>query len=344
MSSAGWLYDGERAIRQDVHVDRSGDDLLIAFADGSSSRAPAQRLVHVESRPDADVYGRSDIPGWRLALADPASELAELLPSRHVYGRWIDRLGLPRAVLIGLLLSAGVLFAGSRFPSWAAPLVPLEWEERFGDALVGDFGGRFCNGPGGQAALNKMAARLAPDAGPLNIRVVNIDFVNAAALPGRNIVIFKELLSQADGPDEVAGILAHEIAHVEERHVTEALLRQLGIGVVVAAFGGTTGANIETFMAADYSRGAEREADAVAIRALRKAGISPYPTADFFERIASQEGDLAEAFSYLSTHPMSAERQRKFRASGEHGRSYKPSLSSDEWAALWDICRGAPTG
>lgn len=341
MSSAGWLYDGEWAVRREVKVDRSGDDLLITFADGSSSRAPSQRLVHVESRGEAEVYGRSDLAGWRLGLADPAPDVAELLPSRHVYGRWIDRVGLARAVVIGVLLSATVLFLGSRFPSWAAPLVPLEWEERFGDALVGDFGGRFCKGPGGQAALNKLAVRLAPEADPLNVRVVNIDLVNAAALPGRNIVIFEELLSQADGPDEVAGILAHEIAHVEERHVTEALLRQLGLGVIVAAFGGTTGANIETFMAARYSRGAEREADAAAIRTLRRAGISPYPTAAFFERIAEQEGKVAEALSYVSTHPMSAERQRRFRASAEEGRSYTPSLSLGEWEALWDICRNA---
>ena len=339
MSSAGWLYDGERPIRREVRVDRMEGDLLIAFADGSSSRAPSQRLVHVESRGEVEVFGRSDIPGWRLGLADPAPEVAELLPSRQVYGRWIDRLGLARAVMIGVLLSATVLFVGSRFPSWAAPLVPLEWEERFGDALVGDFGGRFCKGRGGQAALNKMAARLAPDAGALNVRVVKIDLVNAVALPGGNIVIFEELLREADGPDEVAGILAHEIAHVEERHVTQALLRQLGMGVILAAFGGTTGANIETFMAARYSRGAEREADAAAIRRLQKAAISPHPTAAFFERIAAQEAKAPQALTYLSSHPMSAERQRKFRASAQEGRSYSPSLSRDDWEALWDICR-----
>lgn len=155
-------------------------------------------------------------------------------------------------------------------------------------------------------------------------------------------MIFEELLTQADSPDEVAGILAHEISHIEERHVTQALLRELGAGIFIAAFGGTTGANVNTLMSASYSRGSEREADSGAIAALKRAGISPVPTASFFERIARQEGKIGESLSYISTHPVSRERQRAFLASADERRTYRPSLSRDEWEALVDICHNDP--
>lgn len=342
MGATAWLYDGETAVRHEVEVDRDGADLVIRFADGGIAPVPADRLTFVERRRDSVTYGRGDMPGWRLILSgELPAELAAILPPEQKYGRWVDRIGLVPAILIGLLVSAAVLFAGSRIPEWAAPHVPRQWEERFGDALVGDFGGRFCNGKGGQAALDKLAARLSPDSRSLNIRVVDIGIVNAAALPGGNIVIFEELLAESDGPDEVAGILAHEIAHIERRHVTEAMIREFGLGLLISAFGGTTGANVDALLAAGYSRASEREADADAAAKLARAGISPLPTAAFFQRLAEQEsrlGAVGQGLSYVSTHPMSAERQKRFRDSAARGRAYRPALSRDEWEALFNIC------
>jgi hypothetical protein len=298
-----------------------------------------ERLFYLESRGDADVYGRNDVRGWRLGIENPLPEVATLLPRKGVYGRWVDRIGLIPFIGIAIAASVALFFTLGQFPRWLAPLVPVEWEERFGDTLVGDFSGRFCDHPGGQAALNKLAAQLSPKTSRLNIRVADIGFVNAAALPGGNIVIFEQLLRQSNGPDEVAGVLAHEIAHVEERHVTQALLRELGMGIFIAAFGGTTGASVNDLMAASYSRDSEREADAGAIAALRRAGISPVPTADFFGRMARKEGKLSERLSYISSHPVTRERQRRFAASADERRTYRPSLSRDEWEALVNICR-----
>lgn len=343
----GWLYDGETAARHDVLVGRAGNALLVTLPDGRELEVPAEKLVHVEQRGADDVFGHADLQGWRLVLAEPSSDLASLLPARQRYGRLIDRVGLVPAVLVGLAVSAAVLFLGFRAPQWLAPLVPQQWEERFGDTLVGDFGGRFCTGPGGEVALRKLALRLSPKAEALNIRVVDINMVNAAALPGGNIVIFDRLLTEAGNPDEVAGVLAHEIAHIEERHVTESLIRSLGLGLIVSAFGGTTGANVETLLAASYSRGSETEADERAIDALRRADISPLPTAAFFQRLAKAEaslGRIGEGLAYISTHPMSAERQRRFRDSAVQGRAYRPSLSDEEWKSLREICSAKDRG
>ncbi len=144
----------------------------------------------------------------------------------------------------------------------------------------------------------------------------------------------------------MAGVLAHEIAHVEERHVTESMIRAFGFGLIVSAFGGNTGANVETLIAAGYSRRAEHEADAEAIEALARADISPLATATFFERLADREkslGRVAVGLSYISTHPMSEDRQNNFRASAVRGKRYVPALSPQEWKALKNICRRAPS-
>ena len=341
-----WLYDGETALRHPVEAEREGDNLLIRFADGDTLALPPSRLVHIESRSGHQVYGRSDAQGWRLGIpAGEAAGLAAVLPRQQRYGGLIDRIGLAPAVAAFLAVSAGVIFAGGKLPEWLAPHIPIAWEREYGAALVGDLGGKYCNGAGGQAALNKLAGKLSPAAGGLNIRVVNIDVVNAAALPGGTIVIFEELLAESDRPEDMAGVLAHELAHVERRHVTQAMIRDLGLGLVVSAFGGNTGGSVNGLLSAGYSRGSERQADSDAIAKLRAAGIDPLPTAGFFKKLADQEaklGRVAQGLSYVSTHPMSQERQKAFAASRDKNRRYNPALTRDEWEALFNICQNDP--
>jgi Zn-dependent protease with chaperone function len=341
MESEGWLYDGESAVRYEARIRRDGASLVVDLDDGRSLAVAPESLVHLESRGDCEVYGRDELPGWRLAVRDSAA-LAVSGAGRHSYGRWIDRIGLWKAAGLAILVSAAVLFAADRFPVWIAPYVPQAWEKNFGDTLVGDFGGKFCRGAGGQAALDKLARELSPGSAGLNVRVVDIKLVNAAALPGGNIVVFDELLSQADGPDEVAGVLAHEIAHIKRRHVTQAMIRQYGFSALIGAFGGSAGSNIDMIDSLHYSRGAEAEADADAIETLRRANISPVPTARFFDRLGRQEkklGRLGAGLEYISTHPLTGEREQRFRASAVAGHAYRPALSRDEWEALADICR-----
>ena len=337
-----WLYDGYSAVRQTVDVEAHGGSLRVVSQQGLEWVVDVSSLFHAETRADHEVYGTRDIPGWRLGLPlFAADSLEDLLPRRQVYGGVVDRLGLVPALLIGALISSAVLFAGFRAPALLAPLVPWTWEKRFGDALVGDLGNKTCASSEGQAALDKLTLALARYPERVKVRVADIHMVNAVALPGGTIVIFRGLLAEAEHPDEVAGVLAHEIAHVESRHVTQAMIRHFGLGVVIASFGGNTGASIETLMAARYSRDAESEADAGAIASLRQANISPAGTATFFERLATMErryGRISGALEYLSSHPLSEDRRQRFRASADPRRKYAPSLSEQDWGALQDIC------
>jgi Zn-dependent protease with chaperone function len=340
-----WLYDGRSAVRRAARVEPGPDGLRLIAGSGEEVFVATSQLVHAESRRGHEVYGHSDLPGWRLGLPSPlAPELAPVLPRRQTYGRWIDRIGLGPALLTGAVLSAMVIFIGTRTPDLVAPHVPRSWEAKYADALMGDLDGRVCDGQGGQAALDLLAAKLSPRPGELRIRVADLKMVNAVALPGGTIVLFDGLLRQADSPDEVAGVLAHEIAHVENRDVTRALIRQYGLGLLLVGFGGTTGGNLETLLAADYSRDAEGQADGDAITALQRAQISPVPTARFFDRLTKLEsglGRFGEVLTYVSSHPQSTSRRERFLRSAQPGRRYRPALDTAEWNALKGICHRA---
>lgn len=339
--SAGWFYDGTVALRRAVTVSADGPALRLAGEDGWADRIDPTRLVHRGDARGGDQYGHRDVEGWRLILPRPVDpEVARLLPGAERYGGWIDRIGLGPAIGGAIAASAAVLALGYFLPQWLTPLIPQSWERAYGDALVGDFGGKACAGAEGQAALDRMAARLSPGTN-VRVRVVDIGIVNAAALPGGHVVIFRELITDASGPDEVAGVLAHEIGHVEERHVTQAMVRELGVGLIVAMLGGTTGNNAQTVLSLNYGRGAEREADGYALGALTRANVSPRGTAAFFERLGRGErglGRVGDALGYLSSHPLSAERQARFERSFQPRRAYRPAMTRVEWNALRRIC------
>jgi Zn-dependent protease with chaperone function len=342
--AAGWLYDGETGVRRSVEVEPDEGGLAVS-GEGLAETVPADALTFVEERDGERIYGRRDRIGWRLGLAGPLlPPLADLLPGADIYGRWIDRVGLLRASVVGIAASAAVLLALYRLPHWVAPIVPDRWLTSYGEALVGDFGGRFCEGPGGQAALDALTRRLAPGAGKLNVRVVDIPIVNAATLPGGNIVVFDKLLSQAKSADEFAGVLGHEIGHYQHRDVAEAIVREFGLGLVVSAIGGDFGGNAHRLISLSYSRDAERAADTASIVAMNRANISPAPAAGFFDRLSEREGAFGNtALSYLSTHPISRKRALAYRRGVVPSRHYTPALSPAEWKALVDICGGDGT-
>ena len=182
------------------------------------------------------------------------------------------------------------------------------------------------------------------DSKNLQVEVAKIDMLNAVALPGGKVILFDGLVKQAKSADEVAGVLAHEIGHVRERHVMQSLLRQLGLSVVLGGLDGTGGSLLNGALSVTYTRGSEQEADRYSMKALSGASISPVATADFFDRLAKLSGEaegdkrLTAMTGYMSSHPLSAERKKAFQNSIVKGKDYKPALTSAEWTELKTMC------
>ncbi len=157
---------------------------------------------------------------------------------------------------------------------------------------------------------------------PFTIKVVDSDEINAFALPGGFFYVNSGLILAADDEAELAGVMAHEIAHVAARHATRQMTRaQLAnLGSLPLIFmGGWAGYAIRsaagfalpmTFLT--FSRGFESEADYLGLEYMYKTGYDPQAFISFFEKIQAKEkkkpGTLAKAFS---THPLTPDRITK---------------------------------
>src|SRR5262245_54973984 len=157
---------------------------------------------------------------------------------------------------------------------------------------------------------------------PFVIKVIESDEINALALPGGFFYVNTGLILAAHEEAELAGVMAHEIAHVAARHGTEQYTKAqiFNIASLPLIFvGGPVGYGIRQAAALliplqflRFSRGAEREADFLGVEYLYKAGYDPTAFVSFFEDVQAQEkrrpGILARAFS---THPPTKERIQK---------------------------------
>ncbi|MET0240499.1 MAG: M48 family metallopeptidase [Sphingobium sp.] len=342
---AAWHYDGRSATRHAVRAVPGPDGFLIEGETDGFGSGPHRwaDVVALDGTGGRSVYGLKGVAGWRLIFdGPPPDSFAVHLPLPARYGRVIDRFGLTRAVIIFAVIAAALVFAVLSAPIWIAPLVPRSVENRLGDAMIGDFGGRFCRTDGGKAALDRLAASLgAQEAGVRSVEIANVPMVNAVALPGGRIILFQGLIAQAGSPDEVAGVLAHEIGHVANRDVTAALIRQLGLSVLLGGIDGNIGGALNGLLSLSYGRKAEMSADGYAIGQLARASISPDPTAAFFDRLGRKSGDkgsLERATAWISSHPVSADRKTAFQRSRVAGKRYVPALTAAQWTALRGMC------
>jgi Zn-dependent protease with chaperone function len=164
---------------------------------------------------------------------------------------------------------------------------------------------------------------------PFTIKVVDSDEINAFALPGGFFYVNSGLILAADEEAELAGVMAHEIAHVALRHptnqATKAYLAQAGLGVLGGLIGGKTPSSTGQIIGAvggfglnslflKFSRSAESQADVVGSQIMARAGYNPIEMATFFGYLAQQAGgDPGKFATFMSDHPAPANREARVR-------------------------------
>jgi predicted Zn-dependent protease len=167
-------------------------------------------------------------------------------------------------------------------------------------------------------AMHQMTERLLaqmPDS-PYKYKfyVIHESVPNAFAMPGGHIVVHSGLIQLAESPEELAAVLAHEIGHIEHRHVISKLAAQVGTTVLLSLAGGdaTVLAQVlQALITSSYSRDLEREADEFGLTLCVEAGIHPDAMARIFTRLRDASDDQPGWMEALASHPDTASRIQK---------------------------------
>ncbi len=341
---------------------------------------PRSSELHLTSDGDAHTVPYADVVVQRGGWSDDAV----LLEWRDAHGAWTLHVdgasltalragapdgwsaGLPRArrgpaalpmlAVVAALLAAvgGVLallwLASDRLVDLAVARIPIAWEEQLGALTAAALERAARPVPDGLAhdAVTTIGARLAAQAAsPYTFKVLLLDDpqVNAVAAPGGWVIVYSGLVRRARSAEELAGVLAHEVAHVVERHSLRGLVRQLGWTAVLGVLlwgAGDLGTPLATWAAAledlRFSRRQESDADAAGLRLLERAGIDPRGLPSFFEALAADERDVP---AFLATHPASAERARLARDA--IGDRPPPAPLAFDWSAVQGAATSAGT-
>lgn len=341
MTQTGRWFDGSVATATGVTVSPTANGLAIAALDGRTVTMATDELVRMSNASGRVRIGHRSIEGWRLDLDEPVDPaLAQRLPKRGFSGATnAGRKAMVAAISVTAVatLALGLLVTA---PEVVARHMPMSWEEKIGQMYELPVGTVACADPAGAAALNGLVDRLDPQArtNGLTIQLLDVGEANAAALPGQRMIVFNGLFAEVGNGDALAGIVAHEIAHVRRRHVATAMVRELGLGTVVTLFGGgALASGGGSLLSLNFTRGAESEADADAIAMLRRAGIDPRKTKQAFDRFRALELGIPE---WASSHPASAARGARFAASYDPKIAYRPALDARATKALFAACQG----
>ncbi|MGE4248648.1 MAG: M48 family metallopeptidase [Parvibaculaceae bacterium] len=299
--------------------------------------------------------GHDAVPGARLVITQEAFTRELVARAPHLAGGInVRKAGRWAAIIAACaLLTLGVLYLTLSYaPQTLAAILPESWRNSLGDQVEATLsnGAKLCATSKTNATLGVLAARLAegnPEAPAFELKIYDIGIINAFALPGGRIVLTKKLIETAGAPEEVAGVLAHEMGHVYHRHAEAQIVRAMGIELLlkIASGGGDTISGLAGLLAIlRYSRDAEREADSFALDELNKAAIDPLGLKRFFERVMKLEGDQGSSggifgtvSDMMSTHPVTKERVDAIKPLPE-GTAARPVLTDADWASLKKIC------
>ncbi|MEZ5971026.1 MAG: M48 family metallopeptidase [Hyphomonadaceae bacterium] len=356
---------------------RYADGRAAVFADVEISLTPDKLFIrHGERTIDwdyADLARSDDNNGYVVLRQKRKPDTGE----RLMFGNWYDdelkavapHLMKPRAqgvegrLTVGALVTLAWSLAGAfliGIPYAAGPMaraMPEKYRTQIADiswTQVNNFTAQCDDADEATQILNDVAYRImersnVPERDEIWITIADAGFPNAFALPDNSIIVTDELIGMAEQPDELVGVLAHEIAHIEHNHIMKNVIRQIGAGIFFDVVFGGAGAGQAIAIASvnlaglRYSRGDESDADSRGMDYLDAAGISTAGIATMFDRFetyAEEEG-AGDIPTILSSHPASRQRAIAARARAREGLA--PSMTEREWRIVQQACGGADT-
>jgi beta-barrel assembly-enhancing protease len=223
-------------------------------------------------------------------------------------------------LVMPLLLLLVLFWQADRIAGAIASRIPVEKEQQFGRKVFEGMRGTLKlkdSGPDFEL-VRELGTRLTQGSRfDYEFHVADNAAINAFAMPGGVVVVHTGLIRAVKRPEELAGVLAHEVQHVELRHSLKSLIKEAGLRGLWAAVTGDLGSTMAGQTAVKltslrFSRDAERDADKHGFDTLVSRNIDPQGMVDFFGTMKAEAG--ASPPAWLSTHPDSQARQQSLRA------------------------------
>ena len=377
----GQWSDGQTALTHDVEIKLTSRGLEITPIDSAINTPSLWTFENLKSPDPIQPYNSSvlltskDTPEQRLFINNPrfAKSILPRAPQvGEAHHQW-HLLKWPLGIAAALVLFWALTYLDIISPADSiAQQIPDNVRHSVGENVINYLikGKKLCSSPEGDKAFGKLLNRLekgVENAEHYDIKIADMNIVNAFAAPGEKIIVSGKLIQQAKSPEEVIGVIAHEVGHGIERHPEAGIVRAFGLMTLIQLMtAGEAGSisEIALYLAqSSYSRVAEREADDHAARILQKINVDTKPLAGFFKRLMKEEEqeiakisgtkkpnksaktnskdktitkDDGSWFDLISTHPPSRERIEFFQKTS---RPTTPTIMSDkEWKALQNIC------
>jgi predicted Zn-dependent protease len=240
--------------------------------------------------------------------------------------------------IFGLIWLVSSLFTYPEDPQ----LLSIGKEEKMGEVYVdlvmmnpmfGDFENEKVD-----SAIQVIGARLVDSMEPSDYHyqflIFKSDMINAFTLPGGNILISSGLIGFCESPEELASVVAHEMGHVEERHVVSRLIKELGIEILSSGDPYVIGEVTSLLTSTSFDRKQEEEADLFAAALLEEASIEPRILATLFRRLEEEsDNELMKHFEVISTHPNFRSRIRE-ALSYVPGEDFEANPIDLDWAEI----------
>lgn len=358
----GHYLDGQTAARQRVSIRLMRLGLHVTTERGDTLWWPYEEIRQTQGFYSGEHVRleRGGELAEALLVSDTAflAELHQIAPALATqFHNPARRRTRARLALLAALASIGFiavlyLWGIPALAAFVASRVPVSWEEHLGHAVVEHLAppAMRCRDTNRTRMIDEIITVLTKplQSSPYAIRVivVNDSNINAFAAPGGYIVLLRGLIDKTQTPEELAGVLAHELQHIFKRHTTRALIQHVSTGLLLAAITGdmsrATAYGLEsarTLGNLRYSRQSEEEADAAAMRMILEAGIDPTGMIAFFELLNKRTSETPSILKYLSTHPSTDDRIRKLKSLAEQSqhRSVK-MLTGSDWSDIKKVC------
>ncbi len=223
-------------------------------------------------------------------------------------------------------------------------LMSVEREEELGDQYIklvkadpgfSEFSDTMVR-EGLEQIMDRLTEALPGDRYTYKLLIFDDNMVNAFALPGGYILVSRGIISFSESPEEIAAVLAHEMGHVEKRHIISRLIREIGLQVISSGDPYVTGEITRMLTSAGFDRKQEESADLYACELLEKASVEPRSLSSLFRRLKEDDqNELMEKFEMISSHPNFKSRIRTV-LSYEPGDMFEARPFDLDWEKIRD--------